>query len=215
MSWLGGNHVTLRALELARYAEPGVLEDLVDTLRHFADSQALADGLRASSTPNREDWSEHADGHTAALFMFCCRAGGHVAKASAAELHALGRYGRHVGRLWHIAEDVSGILHHDGAEHLLLRAAIGRPMLPLVAGIEADAQLAALWCRIIDDGDEEAAAVAAEHLIRSRGMGVAREAMVQEAWCARRALSALPKSRYRTALDRLAAGIARAGLVTP
>ena len=88
-------------------------------------------------------------------------------------------------------------------------------MLPLVAGIETDAQLAALWCRIIEDGDEEAAAAAAEQLTRSRGLGMAREAMVQEAWYARRALSALPKSRYRTALDRLAAGIARAGLITP
>ncbi|MFT4622012.1 MAG: geranylgeranyl pyrophosphate synthase [Myxococcota bacterium] len=214
MSLLGGNHLTLRALELARYTKPEILEELVDTLRHFADSQALADELR-SAPASSEDWLEHADGHTGALFTFCCRAGGHLAHATPAELRALGRYGRHMGRLWHIAEDVSGLLHHDPVEHLVVRASIGRPMLPVVAAAERDPTIADLWTAFITNADDAAAAVLAQRIVRSPGMGTAREAMVREAWSARRALSALPRTSYRVALDRLAGGIARAGLVSP
>ena len=215
MSWLSGNHVTLRALELARYSEPAILEDLVDTLRHFSDSQALAEELRGTNDASEDDWLEHADGHTAALFTFCCRAGGHLAQASNPEVRALGRYGRHVGRLWHIAEDLSGLLHHDGGEHLLLRASMGRPMLPVIVATRQDVSIARLWQSVVEGGDLDEAAELARRLGTSRGLGVAREVMVREAWCARRALGALPKSSYRSALDRLAGGIARAGLVTP
>ena len=40
-----------------------------------------------------EAWQEHADGHTGALFAFCCRAGAHVAGCTPGELSAFGRCG--------------------------------------------------------------------------------------------------------------------------
>ncbi|NOY25457.1 MAG: hypothetical protein GXP62_06245, partial [Oligoflexia bacterium] len=47
VGWLGGNHLTLRALELSRHAPaPEIIGDLLDTLREITDGQALAQALQ-------------------------------------------------------------------------------------------------------------------------------------------------------------------------
>jgi octaprenyl-diphosphate synthase len=207
--WITGNHLTLRALELARHSSPGVLEELLDTLRAFSEAQALSREL-VGVTPTEDDWLDHADAHTGALFSFCCRTGGHLSGAASRELLALGRYGRHVGRLWHIAEDVSVLDHGEPALHLLARASAGRPVLPVVFTCMVDPEAEQLWARLTSEGNPSDARLLADRL-RVRGVPRSREVMLQESWSARRAVRILPESRYRQALERLAAELARAG----
>ncbi len=210
VNWLTGNHLTLRALELSRNSSPGVLEDVVDTLRSFSDGQALSREL-LGAIPDEQDWLEHADAHTGALFAFCCRAGGHMARAGAGELSALGRYGRHVGRMWHVAEDLSVLAHGPAEHHLMARAAVGRPMLPVVQAIAREPDLGVAWASLAIDPVESTATYLVDR-VRSLGLVESREAMVGESWRARKALRVLPESRYRVAMDRLASSVARAGV---
>jgi octaprenyl-diphosphate synthase len=207
--WLTGNHLTLRALELSRHSAPGVLEELLEALRGFSEAQALSREL-VGVVPTEDDWLDHADAHTGALFAFCCRAGGHLAGAGSRELLALGRYGRHVGRLWHIAEDVSVLDHGQPALHLAARATAGRPVLPVVFAAEADPRVGETWRRLAAEGTPDDAKALADRL-RALGVPASREVMLQESWRARRAVRVLPESRYRAAMERLAAELARAG----
>ena len=46
MTWMGGHHLTLRAMEIGRSVQPQLMDDLVDTLRAFSDAQALSRELR-------------------------------------------------------------------------------------------------------------------------------------------------------------------------
>lgn len=214
MSWLGGNHLTLRALELCRHTSPEILSELVDTLRAFSDGQALSRELAtAGALPGADDWLEHADAHTAALFSFCCRAGGHLAGAEPAVVSALGRYGRHVGRMWHAAEDVA-VLEHGDVTHLVTRASVARPMLVIIAAGQRDPRVAALWCELVAHGEPDVAETLGRRALEL-GRGPVREVLVRESWAARKAIRALPDSTYRSTLERLPRGLVRAGERTP
>jgi len=210
VGWLSGNHLTLRALELSRHSEPGVLEELLETMRSFADAQALSREL-LGALPDEEDWREHADAHTGALFSFCCRAGGHLGRAPVRQLAALGRYGRHMGRLWHVAEDVAVLDHGDAANHLVSRAVAGRPALPVICAAERDPRIGAQWAQLTANGDPAVAHALADR-VRALGVAPSRAVMLRESWAARKALRALPESSYRAAMERLAAEVIKAGV---
>ncbi|MCA9490978.1 MAG: polyprenyl synthetase family protein [Myxococcales bacterium] len=212
VGWITGNRLTIRALEIARHTEPGVLEELLSALRAFSEAQALSREL-VGEIANEDDWKDHADAHTGALFAFCCRAGGHLGGAGPRELAALGRYGRHVGRLWHVAEDVSVLAFGDPALHVVARASTGRPVLPVVVAARQEPSIAERWARLgsdVDPDPEEARALAGE--LRRLGIPGSREIMAEESWRARRALRVLPDTTYRNGMDRLAAEMVKAGL---
>lgn len=205
VGWVTGNRMTIRALELSRVSRPGVMEELLEALRSFADAQALSREL-AGEVPTEQDWREHADAHTGALFAFCTRSGGHLGGAGPRELSTLGRYGRHVGRLWHVAEDVAILEFGDPSLHLVHRAQTGRPVLPVVVAAAADPAIGEAWRRLALDPDPDAARALAPRL-RAHGIPRSREIMLEESFCARKAVRALPDSRYRAAMEKLAAGI--------
>lgn len=207
VSWVAGNHLTLRALELSRHGRPEVLEELVETLRSFADAQALASAL-VGAVPDEDDWLEHADVHVGALFSFCCRVGGVLAGAPTAQLSALGRFGRHMGRLWHVAEDVAELEHGDAVRHVLHRAATGRPALPIVHLLAREPGLVDDWLALAIEPDRRRA-VGLVHALHNHGLHASREVMLQESWRARRAVQALPPSRYRRSMEALASGVAK------
>jgi len=209
VSWVAGNHLTLRALELSRHGGPELLEELVETLRAFSDAQALASTL-VGSVPDEDDWLEHADVHVGALFSFCCRVGGILARAPLAQRSALGRFGRHMGRLWHVAEDVAQLEHGDAATYLLHRAATGRPALPIVHLLQRHPEHRDAWLALAVEPDRALAAELVD-AVRAAGLHASREVMLQESWRARRALQGLPTSRYRRSMERLASGVAKSG----
>ncbi len=210
MTWMGSHHLTLRAMEIGRSVQPELLDDLMETLRAFSEAQALSRELRASGVmPSVEDWSEHADGHTSALFSFCCRAGGLLAMTSSAQVRALGRYGRHLGRLWHIAEDVSILSGSECGAGLALRAAAGRPVLPVVLAAAEHSEVASAWLDLCRNPSDEAGEALANKVVAKGGLKAARERMASEAWRAQQSLAQLPDSSYRGHLDRLVRSFAR------
>ena len=209
LGWLGGNHFTLRALELVRSTRPDALADVVDTMREFAEGHALSQELIRGRAPTWDDWSDHADTHTGALFAYCCRAGGSVAVASTEARTSLARYGRHLGRLWHISEDVSALVHTDAAEHLRTRATAGRPVLPVVLAIDQDPDVAVRWRLVVREPSHRAIYELASAVTHPSVLAKCRDVMLAESLTARRALHELPASRYRLAMEKLAVNLIR------
>jgi len=206
----GGSHLTVRALELVRHVSPPeIMGEAVDTLRAFADGEALSRHLRESGVvPERREAVEHADVHHGALLAFCCRAGGYIAGGDVSTVASLGRYGRHVGRLWTLAEDQTGLTSDDAPVWLVSRAAAGRPILALAIAAERDDAIEPLWQGLVHDGRN--APVLVERLRTTGALSTTREAMAQSSWTARQALRSLPDSPYRQGLHALAGGLARA-----
>lgn len=211
VGWLGNNRVLLRAMELARHAPtPEVLDDLIETLGAFHDGQDVAARLLDGDVPDVAAWREHADGHTGALFAFCCRAGAHVALCSQGELAAFGRFGRHLGRMWHVAEDVVLLQGDDALDHLAGRALAGRPMLPVAVAVERDPEAARLWQSLVTEHNPEDVAALLDRVHAVGALAGTRAIMAQEHWSARQALLRFESTTYRHALERLASGISRA-----
>lgn len=209
---VGGSHLTVRALELSRHVSPpDILGEAVDTLRAFADGETLARELRESvAVPGVRDVEDHADVHHGALLAFCCRAGAHVAQADVTTVAALGRYGRHVGRLWTHADDLVALSSDEAAEHLVSRAETGRPVLAVAVAAERDPATAEAFRELVTTPQLEHAQRVLDGVRSAGGLGATREAMARSSWSAQQALRALPDTKYRQALDGLAAGLARA-----
>ena len=204
-AWFGGSHLTLRALELARRApSPEVLGEALDALRELTEGHALGQALRERPV-DVQDALLHAESHAGVIFAFACRAGGRLAGASRPELTALGRYGRHLGVAWQVAEDLA--VFERGAEALAREAATARPILPVVAAAGRHADLAARW-RALGAGHGDAATLA-DAIRAAGGLQTAREALVQRAWAAQAALAGLPETPARVSLARIADALAR------
>jgi octaprenyl-diphosphate synthase len=208
---VGRSHVTVRALEVARHAgPPEALSEVIDTLRAFADGEQLARGWRDSAAvPGVRDVEDHADMHHGALLAFCCRVGALAAGADLALVGALGRYGRHFGRLWTHADDLVNLGGPDAALHLRERAEAGRPVLAVAAGATVDASVGEAWTRLVLSPELATAERLVALVQESGGIGATREAMARAGWTARQALRVIPESPYRDGLDALAAGLAR------
>ncbi len=211
VGWLSGHQATIRALELARHtSSPEVLTELVDTLREISDGQSLDAELQAAEAlPTREDWIERADTHSGAVYAFCCRAGAHLGGAESVTVTGLGRYGRHVGRLSHLAEDVA-VLHEDhDPDDLIDRLLAGRPLLPVLAAAQLDTAADLAWRKALDDPSPDALGALRHHTRRAGGLAAARQQMAIERWAAVRALQVVPATPYRAGMERLATSFTR------
>ena len=180
---------------------------MVETLRDFSDGQRLSEGWRDGKTlANRAEYVHHADSHTGALLSFCCRSGAHLAGGDLTTLTALGRYGRHVGRVWNIADDIVHLSSDAAEEYLIQRATSGRPVLPASIAGERDAQVHHLWGQMVRTPSYSNAARVLAAIHQQEGVRLGAELLVQESWTARRALRHIPESEYRSALDTLCHG---------
>lgn len=207
--WVGANHLTIRALEIARHLpSPEILGDLVDTLREVAEGQALDEALHGQMG-SASDALHHAEGHTGAVFAFACRAGGHLSGADRQAVGGLSRYGRHVGVAWHLAEDMALFESPEGQERLG-RELPFRPIYPVCWAAAQDPEVEVLWRQLGHRYSRGATDAIALRVRNGGGLNASREALVHQVWTARRALTGLPETPARQRLDQIAASLARA-----
>ena len=209
MGLLGANHLTLRALELARLTPaPEIVGDLVEAMRESAASHALSHGLDGR-LPTEAEGVSLAEGHNGALFAFACRAGARVGGGSRPEVTALGRFGRHTGVAWALAEDLAVL---DGEPDELVRGleervVLHRPPLPVIIANQRDPEVAVAWRRLQRRVDAPNVSALAERVHRVGGGSEGRRKLALESWSARQALRNIPESAPREALDRLAGAL--------
>lgn len=203
--FLGGNHLTLRALELARAVpSPDVLGEAMDAMRELAEGHALSEDLRHRDA-TEADYREYAESHSGAIYSFCTRAGAHLGGADRPTVGALGRYGRHVGVAWHAVED-QWLLNQepeDLVQTLARRTAMGRPTLPVIRALNTDETVDGLLDRLCG-GDITASGEFLNRIRVSGGFVAAKKLVVEESMAARRSLRGLPPSPYVETMDRIA-----------
>ncbi len=211
VGWLGGNHLTLRAIELSRSAPaPEIVGDLLDTLREITDGQALSQSLGPGRPGTSEECLAMADSRSGAVFSFACRAGARVVGADRTVVRQLGRYGRHAGIAWQLAEDLwaFGLDGDELGREVADRAAGGRTPLAVGFAAEQDPAIADAWRRLARSGDRALALHLARRVDEAGGLSQERQRLALETWTARKALRQLPPSRHREALDSFVAGMA-------
>ncbi len=212
VGWLGANHMTLRALELSRHAPaPEVVGDVLDTLREIAEGHALSESIhgRVASTA---EVTELAEGYTGAVFDFACRSGGRIGGADRSVLGGLGRFGRHAGVAWHMADDLAMMSVDD--EQLLdafeERLHKRSPNFGVSLGAELDPRIGELWLQFREGSmSEDDVFEMRDRAVKAGVLVEGRKRLAAQSWRARKALSALSPSPDRDALDQLAAGIAK------
>ncbi|MCK6503825.1 polyprenyl synthetase family protein [Myxococcota bacterium] len=211
VGWLGANHLTLRALELSRHAPaPEIVGDLLETLREITDGQALAQALQGGEPGSTDQAISLADARSGAVFSFACRAGARLVGADRNVVRSLGRYGRHAGIAWHLADDLwaLGLEGDDLLREVADRAASGRTPLAVSIAAQQDPAVGEAWRRLARKADPELAEHLARRVDSAGGLAGERERLALEAWTARKALHALPPSPHREALDQFVARLA-------
>jgi len=211
--WLGGNHLSLRALEVARVAStPEILSETMTTLRELAEGHALAEDLRHRDA-TETDYREYAEGHSGALFSFCTRSGGQLAGAERPVVGALGRYGLHLGVAWHGIEDqwLMELPPDELSRQLARRAVAGRPTLSLITAARRDDELDRTLDDVLSGGGEPAVEELLARVRAAGGNQAVRRLVVEEALAAKRALARVPESAHRDLMDRIAAGLTSDG----
>ncbi len=212
VGWLGANHMTLRALELSRHAPaPEIVGDVLDTLREIAEGHALSESIRGRVASSSEV-TELAEGYTGAVFDFACRSGARIAGADRTVIGGLGRFGRHTGVAWHMADDLAMMSVDD--EQLLdafdERLNKRSPNYAVSLGTEMDPRIGELWMQFrngpLNDRDVRELR---DRAIEAGVLVEGRKRLAEQSWRARKALKSLTPSPDRDALDQLAAGIAK------
>lgn len=207
-AFVGGSHLTLRVLEIARGAPtPEILGDALDALREVAEGQALRAQFEFRD-PSAAEALQHHESRHGAVFAFSCKAGGHLTHAERPVVTRLGRFGRHTGVAFQLAEDLAAFEGGEDWKSLLRRAEVRRPMYPVAWASAQDARVAPLWRQLADEPDPVLANELATRVRDIGGLGAGREALVAQTWAARQALGGVPPSSARDALDRIAAALA-------
>lgn len=212
VGWLGANHMTLRALELSRHAPtPELVGDVLDTLREIADGHVLSQSIEGRvATP--DECRELASGYTGAVFDFACRSGARIAGGDRAVVSGLGRFGRHAGVAWHLADDlaVMSAPEDELAEAIEDRLQKRSPNYAVSLGALHDPRIAEIWMdfrrgRVDVDGAHELR----DRIVDAGVLTQGRRQLAEQSWRARNALNTLRPSPDRDALDTLVANLAK------
>ena len=212
VGWLGANHMTLRALELSRHApSPELVGDVLDALRDIAEGHALSQSIdNRVAYPNEVE--ELAAGYTGAVFDFACRSGARLAGADRMVVGGLGRYGRHAGVAWHLADDLAVMDTPDTelVEAIEERLSKRSPNYAVSLGAERDERIRDIWMAFRNGPiDEPRARELRERIVDAGVLIEGRRHLAEQTWRARRALNGLSPSPDRDALDNLVANIAK------
>ena len=200
--WIGGNLLTIRALELARHSSSEHVQELIDLMRDVSTAQSQSQRW-GCQIPPPADLREHFEKHTAALFSFTCRAGARVAGAERTAITALGRYGFHVGMAWNIAEEVYWLLRSQEEAIALIEAHANHkePLYTLSLLAQERPEIQHHWEEICQTG--KGAAEILSQIKRSAAIPGALEYIVACTWSAQSAIKDVPTSPHRDALIRL------------
>ena len=165
--------------------------------------------------PDKEDAIQLAEFRNGAVFSFACRSGARLVGADRRVVTTLGRYGRHTGLAWNLAEDLASVDAHEDADpignSLEDRAIEGRPGLSLCIAVERDPALSGLWAELQRDPDPELARRLAEGIRATGASAEVRARLVRECWAARQALQQLHPSRHRDLLGQIGSRLAWEG----
>ena len=205
---LVGDFLYSRAFQMMLGAESmRVMQVLADATNKIAEGEVLQ--LMNCHDPDvtEEGYLEVIRRKTAKLFEAAARLGAVLGKAPAAVEEGLAEYGMRLGTAFQLIDDV---LDYSGDAAAIGKSlgddlAEGKPTLPLIRAMACGsaAQAASVRRAIVEGGREDFARVL-EALSATGALAYARDVAEREAEAARRALEAVPASKYKDSLLELA-----------
>ena len=210
VSVLAGDLLLTHALERTAAAAPkndggATMTELLATLRRLVDGEVIQLRGRTRVDPSESVYFAIVEGKTASLFSWAARAGARSGGATAAQIDALGSFGRNVGVAFQLVDDAldyCGDVSLTGKK-LLGDLREGKVTLPLIVAIAQRPELS----RALDaarEGDDGAADELFAAVTACRGADVARTRAAKHTTAALAALATLPPSRARDLLGALA-----------
>lgn len=104
---LVGDFLLARSLSLAaRTRLPEVIETIAGITEFMSQGEIQQMSRKADLTLSETDYLEIIRCKTAVLFEGACRVGAMLCRASSEDIHALGRYGHHLGLAFQMADDL-------------------------------------------------------------------------------------------------------------
>jgi octaprenyl-diphosphate synthase len=201
---VAGDFLFCRAFALCARFEPQVIRWAAEACVALTEGEILQARFRRNPTVTVADYLEIIDRKTASLFATGARTAAHLADASGDVVAAMAACGLHVGRAFQMQDDlldVEGSTSRTGKPRGLdLRD--GNPSLPIVLALDQDSEV-----RRIFSTPQPTPADIDTGLARIRRTNVCRtvgERARTELDAALAALSTLPQSAARSALDVLA-----------
>ena len=159
---VAGDYLMARSAAIAADLGVEVAALLAKTLARLTRGQ-VSEVRTAFSTERRlEDYYEAIEGKTASLMASSCRVGAITAKRPADEVEALTEFGRCLGMVFQLRDDILDFVAVDGelgkpAGQDLAEGIYNLPCLTALADPEVGPQLAALLGRPLNDDEREAA----------------------------------------------------------
>ena len=206
-SVLVGDFLYSRAIQIAvQVGSMPIMKIMADTTNVITEGEVLQLSNCNDPDTTEERYLRVIRAKTAKLFEAAARAGAVIARASPSAERAMARFGHHLGTAYQLIDDV---LDYRGSADQIGKnvgddLAEGKPTLPLIHAMRhgSPAQVTLLRNAILHGGRDDIGDVV--RAVESTG-GITYTARVAEteAAHAREALSCIPGSRYREALEAL------------
>ncbi len=206
VSVLAGDLLLTHALERTRrVGAPGVLEELLGTLRKLVDGEVVQLRGRTRLDLRRATYFQIVENKTASLFVWAARAGATMARAPREGTEALGAYGGHLGLAFQLVDDALDYTGDPRATGKTLHGDLreGKLTLPLILAAELDRRVVS-DVEAAREGDAEAARRIVSAVQEQRTCDAVRQLAFEETQRALACLAALPPSTARELLASIA-----------
>jgi octaprenyl-diphosphate synthase len=203
VSVLAGDHLLVSALQsVFSMSMPPILNDMLAMLSRMVDAEILQLRGRKQLDLRESTYRDIIAGKTASLFGFACKAGALAAGASASTASTLEFVGARLGVAFQLIDDVLDFSADRDVLGKDLAADVreGKPTLPLIFAAERDPSLLAMLL-VLREGQVSLATDIATLVTQSGACDTVMKLAQNEANEAIRALSGLPMSPARTALE--------------
>lgn len=194
-------------------AIPGLLEKSLGVLNEMLEAEAIQLANRGNVRGTVSDYFRVIEGKTASLFRWALFAGGRAGGVSVEQCADLERYGQNLGVAFQVVDDVLDLAGDPAVVGKSLFADLheGKMTYPLLLAIERDAALASEMEAACAAGVLNLDAALEQHITSVLwDSGVVEDCLRLARRCsddAVAALSALPPSRARTALEQVAVAL--------
>lgn len=191
VSVLSGDALFIEALRTVEAAGSAItLREMLDTVALLVEGEVIQFDHRDRLDLSLETYERIVECKTASLFSWCATAGARAGGGAAAQVEALGRFGRHVGRAFQVRDDVLDLVADPDrlGKDLAADLSGGKVTLPVLFALQDDPALAAA----LHDGPERALPILPAALQRTDALARARDWMQREIDSARLAARSLP-----------------------
>jgi octaprenyl-diphosphate synthase len=212
-SVLGGDLLLVQAFSLTHSTEvPHLLTRLLEVLHRMIAAESMQLARRGRTDVTVEDCFEIISGKTAALFEWCVEAGARSAQADEGSIEALRQFGHEIGMAFQLVDDVLDLRKDPSSvgKSVLQDIQAGTMTYPVIQAARVRADLGELLkAAVTSNGEGEKLGAEILDLVRKGGgIEITLQEIAQRTERAREALTALPESLVRTALDATAVELA-------